>query len=48
MHNFTIYLGTGGNAYVYSRLISTVTTRQYCAPGRERGAGCVKEVTQKQ
>jgi len=42
-HNFTIYLETSGNANFYSTLISTVTTRQYCAPGRERDAGRLYE-----
>jgi len=42
-HTFTIYLETSGNANVYSRLISTVRTRQCCASGRERDAGRLHE-----
>jgi len=41
--NFTLYLETGRNANVYSRLISTVTTGYYYASGRERDSGRLYE-----
>jgi len=38
-----IYLETGRNVNVYSRLISTVTTRQYSASGCGRDSGRLYE-----